>query len=281
MLIVDSQVHIWAADTPERAWPKRPAPPHRPVPFTAADLIAEMDKGGVDRVVIVPPTWEGDRNDVALKAVADYPGRFAVMGRLDTDAPGARDLLPDWKKQPGMLGLRFHFARKEYEGPLVEQRMEWLWSDAEKYQLPVMMIIAPYQLPMIDRIAGRHPNLRLVMDHLAVHFGKKDEEAFRDIDGLVELARHPNVAVKASSMPTYTADKYPFRKIHPYIRKVYDAFGPERMFWGTDFSKMPCSYRQAITMFTEEMAWLSERDKELIMGEALCKWIDWPLPAAK
>jgi L-fuconolactonase len=82
MLIVDAQVHIWAAETPERPWPPGGrARAHRPLPFSPDDLLREMDAAGVARVVIVPPSWEGDRNDLALPAARLYPERFAVMGR--------------------------------------------------------------------------------------------------------------------------------------------------------------------------------------------------------
>jgi hypothetical protein len=47
------------------------------------------------------------------------------------------------------------------------------------------------------------------------------------------------------------------------------------MFWGTDITKMPCSWRQCVTMFTEELPWLKGRDLELVMGEALCAWWGW------
>jgi predicted TIM-barrel fold metal-dependent hydrolase len=68
------------------------------------------------------------------------------------------------------------------------------------------------------------------------------------------------------------------RNIHQYLRQLYDAFGPERTFWGTDITRLPCSWRQCVTMFTEALPWLSERDKEPIMGRALCTWLDWQLP---
>ena len=50
------------------------------------------------------------------------------------------------------------------------------------------------------------------------------------------------------------------------------------MFWGTDITRMPCTWRQCITMFTEELPFLSESDKDLIMGRALCNWLGWNLP---
>ena len=72
-----------------------------PEPFTIEKLVPMMDEAGVDRVVIVPPSWEGDRNDYALEAVKRYPGRFAVMGRIPLQNPQSAALLPKWKEQPG------------------------------------------------------------------------------------------------------------------------------------------------------------------------------------
>jgi predicted TIM-barrel fold metal-dependent hydrolase len=98
---------------------------------------------------------------------------------------------------------------------------------------------------------------------------------------LIKLARHPNVAVKATGAPGYSSGPYPFRSMHPYLRQIYHAFGPTRMFWGADITKMPCSWRQCVTMFTEELPWLSERDKDLVMGQAVCAWWGWMLGAGK
>jgi hypothetical protein len=59
------------------------------------------------------------------------------------------------------------------------------------------------------------------------------------------------------------------------MHRIFDAFGPDRYFWGTDITRMPCDYRQCVTMFTEELPWLTERDLERVMGHALCDWIGW------
>ncbi len=116
------------------------------------------------------------------------------------------------------------------------------------------------------------------MDHLALTSGRKEEDAFRDFGKLLTLAKRSNVAVKASALPSYTGDSYPYRRLHPYLRRVYDAFGPKRMFWGSDLARLPCSYRQAVTMLTEEIPWLTTEDKAWIMGRGLCEWIGWKLP---
>ena len=73
---------------------------------------------------------------------------------------------------------------------------------------------------------------------------------------MLALAKYSNVAVKFSGAPSYSSHPYPYRNIHTYIRQVFDAFGPAPCFWGTDITRMPCSYRQCVTMFTEELPWL-------------------------
>src|SRR6185437_2328256 len=107
-MIVDAQVHLWKANTPDRPWlPNRVA--QLPEPFTIERLVPLMDEAGVDRVVVVPPSWPGDRNDYALEAARRYPDRFPVMGRIPLKNPASATLLPKWKEQPGMLGVRLTF----------------------------------------------------------------------------------------------------------------------------------------------------------------------------
>ncbi len=273
MLIVDAQVHIWTANTPERPWPARHQP-HQPQPITKDDLLREMAAAGVDRAVIVPPSWEGERNDIALAAAQAHPDRFAVMGRFDPEAQASRGLIATWRQQPGMLGLRFTLHRPLLRPLLIEGRLDWLWPQAEKAGVPIMVLALHSDMHLLDRVAERHPRLKLVIDHLGLTKGK-DDEAFREFDQLLALAKRPNVAVKASCVALYTTDAYPYRWLHPYLRCVYDTFGPKRMFWGSDLSRLPCTYRQGITMFTEEMPWLSAADLEWIMGRGLCEWLGW------
>ena len=275
MLTVDAQVHVWAPNTPERPWPARHQP-HRPVPITKDDLLREMTAAGVDRAVLVPPSWEGERNDVALAAAQAHPDRFAVMGRFDPEAPESRGLMPTWLKQPGMLGLRFTFHRPLLRPLLTEGRVDWLWPEAEKAGVPIMTLALHSDLHLIDAIAQRHPGLKLVIDHLGLHHGK-DAEAFKEFDKLLPLAKRPNIAVKATCLPHFTTDAYPFRALHPYVKRVYDAFGPKRIFWGSDLSRLPCTYRQCVTMFTEEMPFLSATDLEWIMGRGVCEWLGWKM----
>jgi len=275
--IVDAQVHIWAPDSPERPWPKRAAP-HRPSALGKNELLAEMDKAGVDGVVIVPPSWEGDRNDVAIAAAKAHPDRFCIMGRFDPDAPDARGQIAGWKKQPGMLGMRLTFHTDILRQPLLDGRYDWVWGEMERHGIPAMVLFHHEYMHLADKIAEQYPGLRLVLDHCGLKSNKdvREAENFATLDKMLALARRPNVAAKVTAMPCYADDKtYPFRSLHGHIRRVFDSFGPQRTFWGTDWSRLPCTYRQGITMFNEEMPWLKGSDLEGVMGRGICEWIGW------
>ena len=274
MQIVDAQVHVWSTNTPDRPWPPG-YKPHRPVPLTPSLLLEEMNAAGVDCAVLVPSQMENYRNDRALEGACAHPDRLTVMGRLDLLLPEARASIAAWCNQPGMRGLRCSFIETLWGSAVAEGRMDWFWPEAEKAGMPIMLMMHHDQLHMVDKVAQRYPACKLTLDHLALDSSKRDDDAFRDLDKLLALAKRPNIMVKVSALPTYTTDSYPFRRLHPYVRRVYDAFGPARMFWGTDLSRLTCSYRQAVTMFTEEMDWLSATDKEWIMGRGICEWLGW------
>jgi predicted TIM-barrel fold metal-dependent hydrolase len=271
MQIIDAQIHTWGTGLPSNQshW--------QVTHFTPEEAIALMDEGGVDAAVIHPPGWDPNSTEMAFKAVRDYPGRFAILGSLPLDRPDSRARIAGWRQQPGMLGLRYTFLHDPARQWLDDGTIDWLWAEAEKAGVPIAML-ATDSLTEIGRIAERHPGLRLTIDHLGGRGGLttlKDDAAMTHMPQLVALAKHPNVAVKATGAPGYSAEPYPFAKMQTYLRQIFDAFGPNRMFWGTDISKMPCSWRQCVTMFTEELPWLNEQDKQLVMGEALCAWWGW------
>ena len=275
--IVDSQVHIWGADTPARPWPPgRAAEAQKPYPIGKEALLFQMDLARVRRMVLVPPSWEGERNDLALDAARTHPDRFAVMGRLSLQDPKSRGLVADWKKQPGMLGMRFTFHNEHNRHLLTDGSADWLWPAAEQAGIPLMVLV-PGSLDVLDRIAGRHPGLKLVIDHVGLNLRAKGPKVFEDLPAVCALAKHPNVAVKASGMPSLSQERYPFRDLHPHIRTLVEAFGPRRTFWGTDLTRMPCTYYECIALFTEHQAWLKGEDLELVMGRAVCDWLGWPL----
>jgi predicted TIM-barrel fold metal-dependent hydrolase len=273
-MVVDAQVHLWKADTPDRPWlPNRVA--QLPEPFTIEKLVPMMDEAGVDRAVIVPPSWEGDRNDYALEAVRRYPTRFAVMGRIPLTESKTAEQFADWKKQPGMVGIRVTFHPPQWKW-LTDGTTDWFWPAAEKYRLPVMFYGAP--MAHFARIAERHPNLPMIADHLGVTGDiVKAGKLAESVGETAALAKYPNISVKLSTTPFYSAESYPFRDMTPHIRRLFDAFGPRRCHWGTDLTNSygKATYRQRITHFTETLDFLSADDKEWVMGRAILARLGW------
>jgi L-fuconolactonase len=279
MMIIDSQVHIWAPETPDKPYARGDdvSAPHRAVPLGHEELLREMDGAGVQRCVLVPPTWEGDRNDTSLEAARLHPDRFAVMGRIAINNPVSPSLMAAWKSQPHMLGIRAAFHQGRTRLWLEDGTADWFWDAAERHGIPVMAF-APQAVPRLGEIAERHPGLRLIIDHMGLSSALRGKPLGTAVDRLLKLARRPNVAVKVSALPCYVDEPYPFPTLHPLVRRVVEAFGPRRCFWGTDLSHLPCPYKQAVTLFTEEFDFLSGADKEWIMGRGIAEWLRWPVP---
>jgi len=274
-LIVDSQIHLWLPNTPERPWTAN-ARPQLPEPFTIERVMPLLDEAGVDRVVIVPPTLEGERIDYAQEAVRRHPGRFAIMARIALDKPDRAARLPTWRDQPGVLGVRLNFLGAAAR-LLTDGTADWFWPAAEKADLPVMFLTTG-QLALFGPIAEWHPQLTLIIDHMGV----SSETVRRNIvpatiSDAAALAKYPNVSVKLSSVPLMSSEPYPFRDATPHLHRLFDAYGPQRCYWGTDVTNSydRCSYRQRLTHFTEELHFLSEADKDWIMGRAIVQRLRW------
>jgi predicted TIM-barrel fold metal-dependent hydrolase len=250
--------------------------PQLPEPFTIEKLVPMMDEAGVDRAVVVPPSWPGDRNDYGLEAVRRYPGRFGVMGRLPLQKPESAALLPAWKQQEGMLGVRLTFLRG-LDKWLKDGTADWFWPAAEKAGVPVMFL-APGAMPAFMPIAERHPGLTLIIDHMSLSGEIAQEGRIKEaIDQVVPLAKYPNVSVKVSSAPFYSREDYPYRDMKEHIRRCFDAFGPRRCHWGTDMTNSfaKATYSQRITHFTETLDFLSKDDLDWVMARSILERLKW------
>jgi predicted TIM-barrel fold metal-dependent hydrolase len=274
-IIVDSQIHLWKANTPDRPW-EAGARPQLPEPMTIERVLPFLEEGGVDRLVIVPPTLEGLRVDYGQEAARRYPGRFATMGRLMLNDPNEAQRLPGWRKQPAVLGVRLNIAAKEAPW-LVDGTADWFWPAAEKAEVPVMFLTNS-QTHLFARIAERHPNLTLIVDHMGISSEMlKDGKVDEGIAATAALAKYPNVSVKLSAAPLFSSEAYPFRDMTPRIKRLFDAYGPRRSHWGTDLTNSfaKATYRQRVTHFTEELPFLTEEDKDWVMGRSILERLRW------
>ena len=221
MQIIDAQIHLWGSGLPSNL-------SHRQVTaFTPEEAVPLMDEGGIDAVVIHPPGWDPGSTDMAFRAVRDYPGRFAIMGSVPLDRRNPAPASPagensracsacgtgSSRTRRGMAARRH--ARLALGGRRGRRRSDRRAGDGF--------------LTELGRIAERHPGLRLTIDHLGGRGGTsalKDAAAMAHMPELLALAKLPNIAVKATGVPHYSSEAYPFPGMHVYLRQVYDAFGP-------------------------------------------------------
>jgi predicted TIM-barrel fold metal-dependent hydrolase len=267
--IVDAQVHLWKAETPDLPWVPG-IKPQLPEPFTIERVLPLMDEAGVDRIIVVPPTLTGERNDYGLEAARRYPNRFAVMGRFPIDNPKAADRLARWKEQPGMLGVRISFGGTKW---LSDGTVDWFWPAAEKAGVPVMFL-APGELSHFAGIAERHPQLTLIIDHIGMNNGIPIAQSATDA---IALAKYPNVSVKMKAGAQYAPEPYPYRAMNVQLKRVFEAFGPQRCYWETDITQTlkEGGYKHRVAHFTEELPFLSEEDKDWVMGRAILARLKW------
>jgi predicted TIM-barrel fold metal-dependent hydrolase len=274
-VVVDSQVHMWRANSPERPWAAG-RKPQLPEPMTIERLLPMMDEAGVDRVVVVPPSLEGDRIDYGQEAALRHPGRFATMGRIALNDPSTTHRLPGWRDQPALLGIRINVTA-EQTAWLTNGTADWFWPAAEKAGIPVMFLTAN-ETALFGPIAERHPRLTLIIDHMGISSeGARHKAVAETMAESAALAKYPNVSVKLSAAPLFSAEPYPFRDMTPHLHRLFDAFGPMRCHWGTDLTNSFAkgTYRQRVTHFTEELKFLSEDDKDWIMGRAILARLRW------
>jgi predicted TIM-barrel fold metal-dependent hydrolase len=277
--IVDTHMHVWGND------PRRYPFPHpydkdfkeAPHEATLEMLIEDMDRHGCTHAVLVQVIYHGWDNTYIAECVKRHPQRLKAHGLIDPGDPKVADKLEYWIKEHGLHGMRFsliYYKDGDHggDGWLDADQSHRLWRKAEQLGAVFNFFIAPQQLPKLEKMVRAHPKVRIVIDHLArVDLKSDDPEA--ELRLLAGMARHPNVWVKVSELNAVSkVGKYPFTDTFPYVKRVYEAFGPDRLLFGTGF---PGTARAAydrptldkeIDLIRKEIPFFSKEDREKILG---------------
>jgi L-fuconolactonase len=264
--IIDAQVH----------GPALPPGESRVPGYSRGDLLAEMSAAQVDKVVLVPFIGH-------TEACIDYarkdPDRFVVMGVFAlADGPDGYETFRGWLRAGHVLGLRLSFYAEETRALLEAGRLGWVWEAAQQDQIPVMLNL-PQNVHQLAELAPRYPGVRFIVDHMGLTPFRKYTDFSEALTPLLSLAQYDNVAVKATALPAAVDEGFPFRSLHDPIHRVVDAFGPRRVFWGSDMSRIPCPYTECVRLFTDELPFLTGADRELVLGRGLAEWLRWPARA--
>jgi predicted TIM-barrel fold metal-dependent hydrolase len=271
MLTIDSQVHPYERDHPGRPWVSRlPGPPE----VSGPALINAMDAAGVDAAILVS-AWTLYRYDASYAvSVRDlYPGRFALIKPLDTSDPAIAEVIVEWNKVPGRIGVRIMPA--DVAGSGVDVAL----STAARLGLPVNLAYTGEWLDAAAQLAEAYPDCRLVIDHLGLSqplARPTPDNPFRLLPKVLNMAKYANVAIKISGACTLSTQGYPFDDIWAPVLRIIDAFGVDRCMWGTDWTRTLefASYRQAVDVFRNSSR-LSKEDRQTLMGGALERIYRW------
>jgi L-fuconolactonase len=275
MPIIDSQVHTYERDRPERPWVDVLAGPPQ---VTGEEMVAAMDAAGVEAAVLVSP-YTMYRYDVsyALKVHAAYPGRFALIKPVDPTDPAVADTIAEWKKQKDAVAARIMMTRGVSEDP-ADPGVNRVLVAGAKNDLPVNLLCWG-RLDQVDQLAARNPDTRIVIDHLGLQqpFAPPSlAEPFADLPKVLKLAAHKNVTIKISGACTLSREAFPYKDIWDPLWRIFDAYGIDRCLWGTDWTRAVAllTYKQAVDAFKVTDR-LSASERAALMGGTLQKVYRW------
>jgi L-fuconolactonase len=277
MIIIDSQVHAYEANTPKRPWA---IVPNWPAHVTGDEMVAAMDKVGVNGAIFISPfamyRYDGS---YAVEVQRAHPDRFAIVKPVDPDDPSVADVIADWKKTPGAVGIRIMPVKepgrdRDPNDPGIDR----ILRAAARYDLPVN-ILCWGNLEVGTALIDRYANVRFIIDHLGIlqpRTPPAPPQPWADLPKVLELAKRPNAVIKVSGACTLSKEPYPFPDIWDPLARVFEAWGFERCLWGTDWTRAfaVVNYEQAVKPFLETDR-LSDSERAMLMGGACAKAYDW------
>lgn len=280
--ILDAHCHAW------RRWPYPPLVPDEDARGTIDQLLFEMDQHGVRQAAVVCAAIDYNPDNVAYVAFARdrHPDRLHVVADLDCvwsehyHRPGSAERLRHLDDAYHLAGFT-HYVRPENDGWLTSDEAEAVFALAEERQLYVSLSAGPAWQADLRSISRRHPDLPVLVHHLAgvrtasALGGGAAGRAAHD-EALAEVVRSaevPSILVKVSGFHYASADgwEYPWGEAVELFRRLFEAFGPNRLCWGSDFpaSRRFCTYQQSLEVVRAHCEFLDEQARAEVLGGTL------------
>ena len=269
--ILDSHCHAW------RVWPYAPLVPDETSRGTIDQLVYEMDVHGVEQAAVVCAAIENNPDNVEYVSFARsrYTGRLHVIADLDCTwhetyhRPGSADRLRALADRYELAGFT-HYLGRDNDGWLASEEASQLLTVAEERGLLVSLAGSPVWQDDLRVLARRHPGVPILCHHLGGASVGADPAGLRS---LIESVSCPNIYIKASGFH-YASPRgwdYPWPEGTELFRQIFEAFGPDRLCWASDFpaSTRYTTYRQSLEVIRTHCDFLSASDLEAILGGTL------------
>jgi L-fuconolactonase len=273
-LTIDSQVHAYERNRPERPWVGFLTGPDE---VTGDDMVAAMDAVDVAGALLVSPfSLYGYDASYILEVYAKHPGRFGLIKPFDPQSESVADEVAEWAATPGVVGARVMLASQPFEAD--DPGVNRIFAAAAQAGIPVNVMCSG-KLPLFRELARRNPQTQVVVDHVGLvqpHQPPAPAEPFADLENVLSLAALDNVAIKISGACTLSHQPFPYPDIWEPLGKVFHAFGFDRCLWGTDWTRAVklLTYQQGVEAFrvTDQ---LSDSERSTLMGGTLAKIYNW------
>lgn len=275
MPVIDCQVHAYEANTPARPWANVPNWPDH---VTGDEMVAAMDAVGVDGAILVAAfsLYQFDAS-YAIEVQKAHPGKFGLVKPMDASDPDITNVIAEWKKTPGTVGIRIMMDRGGDRAP-DDPGYDRILKAAAHHGFPVNLLCwgnLDAGMALIDR----HPNTRFVIDHIGIvqpRTPPAPENPWADLPNVLKLASRENAVIKISGAGTLSKAGYPYPDIWDPLAQIFDAWTIDRCLWGTDWTRAAAvlSYEQGVEPFRVTDR-LTNTDRATLMGGACAKAYGW------
>lgn len=274
-MIVDAHCHVWVN------WPYQPAVPDGSSRARAEQVLFEMDANGVEQAVIIcAAIGDNPRNvDYAFAASERHPGRFVVFPDLECRwspayrTPGAVQRLENALAQWHFAGFTVYLAEDEDGGWLTGEEGSAFFELAARRRLILSLSAMPHQMPAVSRLAAAQPTLPILCHHHAF-LGPRTEATPDALALVTAAAAQRNIFIKVSGMGNVAAvdDEYPYERLSWIPQSLRQAYGPDRLIWGSDYpvSRRHMTYRQTLAMTTRHGPFSAE-EQAAVLGGTMAK----------
>jgi predicted TIM-barrel fold metal-dependent hydrolase len=264
---VDAHVHVWTDDY-ERYPLAKPFQPHdiKPQVFLPENILSTAQASGVSRIVLIQMSHYAFDNSYMLDAMAQWPEVFAGVAVIDSDTAH-----PDIEMRRlagrGVTGFRIFPQGRPAEACLDGEGIDSMFRCAAEENLAICLLINPDALPAVQSKCKSFPETTVVIDHLA-RIGMAGPIESSDVDALCSLSRQPNVKVKVSAFYALGEKQPPHNDLVPLIGRVYEAFGEQRLMWGSDcpFQIERETYEDSISVVESRLTFLTSEARQWMLS---------------
>ncbi|MBI1684304.1 amidohydrolase family protein [Caulobacter hibisci] len=236
-------------------------------PCVVETLIAAMDEAGVAKAAVVhSSTTYGFDNSYVVDACNRYADRLIAVGSVDVRAPDAVETIKAWTDK-GLAGLRIFTggSTKDFDPTELEDERAWpAWELLGDLGLTMCIQTGPVGLPQVRALAERFPNVPIILDHLA-RPEVADGPPYAAAQSLFDLADLPSIYMKLT--PRIMGDSTKGAATpETWFPKVVEAFGAERLAWGSNFPTSPGTLSEILATARQRLSSLSQADQAWIFG---------------